>query len=183
MVTRSEHGAFLVITSGVVREKGAARKDELIRLDVYPWGEFNAYEGVTTPNKYRVAGPEWGVSLPSREWSDLLACPLPLVTEDGKYLVLLGDTTFSDPALRIYRRGEQPNTEGVLVRQIKLQEVWPADKLPAASETQVATDLSEPKWYTGGTFTFSMDRRTLTYTSRWETTVHINLASGAVFRR
>jgi hypothetical protein len=166
-----------------VRETGASTKDGLIRLDVYPWGEFHAYEGVTTENTYRDGEPGWSVSLPSGERFNVFFCPLPLITDDGNYLVLLGNTSAGGSALRIYRRPKQSSTEGVLVRQIDLREIWPEDKWPAANEKYDMNELRQPEWFKGGKFSFSPDCRNLIYGTRWGTTVHINLANGAVFRR
>jgi hypothetical protein len=181
--TRSKYGAYLVITTEIVQGKGASGNDELMRLEVYPWGEFDAYKGVTAPNTYREEGPEWAVSLRSGERFNLSSCPLPLVTVNGKFVVVLGSTFFGDSALRIYRRGSELSTEGVLVRQIELREIWPADKLPMDDKTKTYYDVGQPQWYTGGTFTFSVDSRTVTHTTRWGTTVDINLENGAVFRK
>lgn len=66
--------------------------------------------------------------------------------------------------------------KGVLVREIKLEELWPATKMdqPAADYT--------PDWFAGGSFDFAPGNLQLIHKTRWGNTVRINLPDGKVLK-
>jgi hypothetical protein len=109
-------------------------------------------------------------------------CALPLITDNGIYLVLLstGPTWAPEAALRIYRHNPRPESAavtGVLVRDIPLSEIWPADQ-----EVEPMWHDGTPTWFAAGTFAFSPDSTQLIHTTRWGNTVRIDLATGYVSR-
>jgi hypothetical protein len=115
---------------------------------------------------------QWSVILNSQNTPHFSGCPLSLISDDGEYLVVFDVNPMS--RLRIYGR----SGHGVLIRDITLNELWPADKLAGP---QIETDES-PQWFAGGTFEFSQDCRQLIHRTRWGGTVRINLADGSVSR-
>jgi hypothetical protein len=102
------------------------------------------------------------------------SCPLSLISDDGKFLILLQVDTF-DSALRIYRRPEEGN-DGVLVRNIALKEIWPEHKWQEWRAMVMTDDSSQ--WFAGGSFEFSPDSRVLIHKSRWGDIVRIHLIDG-----
>lgn len=64
--------------------------------------------------------------------------------------------------------------KGVLVRDIKLEELWPAR---AIDSSRLATDY-RPEWFAGGSFDFAPGNLQLIHKTRWGTTVRINLPDG-----
>ena len=126
---------------------------------------------------------QWSVILNSQNTPRFSGCPLSLISEDGEFLVVFDVNPES--RLRIYRRRDHPGEpvmkgpdQGVFIRDIPLQELWPADKVAGP---QTGTDES-PQWFAGGTFEFSQDCRQLIHRTRWGSTVRINLADGFVAR-
>jgi hypothetical protein len=143
----------------------------------------------------RYVDPNLGVRLngPDAYWADSLwsvvftssgktlptACPYTLVTDDGEFLVLIGDF-FGPAALSIYRRRDHPGLpfggpgadHGVLIRQIPLLDLWPPEHIPGT-----ITDHT-PQWFASGTFVFSPDNRTLIHKTRWGKTLLISLVTG-----
>jgi hypothetical protein len=144
---------------------------------------------------YKVALPvtywswsPWTVVLKSdaADWAFTSFCPLPLITGDGEVLVLLstGAGYLAGPALRIYRRRDHPGDpmrpgpdHGVLIRDISLKELWPADK---DSNYTYSSDNDMSEWYAGGQFEFSPNQGELIHRTRWGSTVYINLHNGSV---
>jgi hypothetical protein len=115
-------------------------------------------------------------------------CPLPLITDDGEFLILVhvGPALSTDkgPVLRIFRRREHlgdPLREGpdhgVFIKDIALTEIWTPDQLAA---NPIFWDDHTPEWFAGGTFEFSSDYRQLIHKTRWGNTVRINLANGSL---
>ena len=104
-----------------------------------------------------------------------------LVTDDGEFLVLIGDY-FGPAALSIYRRRDHPGLplgdpgpdHGVLVRQIPLLDLWPPEHIPGMINDHT------PLWFASGTFAFSPDNRTLIHKTRWGQTLEIDLQTGQV---
>lgn len=126
------------------------------------------------------AGSPWSVVVdgdPMRNEPE--PCLLPMITDDGEFLIIVhvGPTFTGDAAvLQIYRRRAR-RSDGILIREIALTEVWPANGLAAVPT--IWTDHT-PEWFSGGTFDFSSDNRQLIHTTRWGNTVRINLADGSV---
>jgi len=182
----SASGNFLVVTT-MEYQSADAHKVQQVTLDIFPKETFiNAKDRVVSPSTFWNNSPLWSVvlnSANSRPW--VPACPVSLVTDDGEFLVIIGsDVVAGGSPLRIFRRRDHPGKpfggqgpdHGVLVRDIPLNQLWPAGKL---SEASVITDES-PEWYAGGTFVFSSDSRTLVHKSRWGATVRVKLSDGSV---
>ncbi len=115
-------------------------------------------------------------------------CPYTLVTNNGEFLIFVENLiVYRTAALRIYRRRDHPGQDrggpgpdnGVLVREVPLSELWPPERFPTNPLDMTITNL-KPQWYSGSTFAFSADNRTLTLKTRWGTTAQIDLATGAV---
>lgn len=181
--TSSKNGTFLVITEQKLSgPEGKPQRIEEVNLQVFPREEFiNEIHRPTAHVTYWTNAMQWGVVF-DRYNSPMLGCPLALVTDDGEFMVVLNTQPFAS-ALWIYRRRDHtgdPMREGpdhgVLIREVALREIWPADKLATA---QVYTD-STPLWFAGGRFDFSPDNRTLIHTTRWGNTVRVNLSDGSI---
>jgi len=104
---------------------------------------------------------------------------LPLISDDGQTLVLVGAGAAMKPGdqdvLWIYKK--QGNS-GRLVRALALSDVWTPGEIESEA---VESDMGEtPMWYTGGSLGFSADDRVLVYHSRWNNNVNINLADGSI---
>ncbi len=65
--------------------------------------------------------------------------------------------------------------QGVLVKEIKLADLWPPDDFPKGPLTS-----GTATWFDEGAFTFSPDDGTLVYKSPSGQTVRITLSTGAV---
>jgi hypothetical protein len=112
----------------------------------------------------------------------VLDCPVPLITDDGEFVVVLkAGFGFTGKALRIYRRRDHTGDpiregpdHGVFIKDISLEELLPKDKIT------VAWDDSSPQWFAGGSFEFTGDYRELIHTSRWGNAVRIDLRNGSV---
>jgi hypothetical protein len=133
------------------------------------------------PNAYW-AHSLWSVVFTSSGKTPLIACPYTLVTDDGEFLVLIGEGFFGGAALSIYRRRDHPGEpfggpgpdNGVLIRQVPLSDLWPPEHIP-----RMVNDHT-PLWFASGTFVFSPDNRTLIHKTRWGKTLEINLETGQV---
>ena len=157
-------------------------------LEVFPKENFiNAKDKLIAPATYWTEWVLWSVAWDSSGVHNEPECPLPLITDDGEFLILLQTgPTFGDDStvLRIYRRRghrgdplrEGPD-HGVFIKDIVLKEIWTPDRL--AANPRFWTD-STPQWFAGGTFEFSSDRRQLIHKTRWGDTVSINLADGSL---
>ena len=181
MATLSANGQILVVNE-LVFEEPETPETLARRVRSSTFRVFRRY--ISINDGLRMDGPDtyWTDPLWSVVFDDkpsLEPCPYTLVTDDGEFLILVGgDIT----ALRIYRRRDHPGQplggsgpdHGVLVRAIRLSELWPAERIPDRR-----TD-STPQWYAGGTFAFSADNRTLIHKTRWGKTLQINLVTGAV---
>jgi len=132
----------------------------------------------------------WSVVIDPSELHNEPECPLPLLTDDGEFMVLMqtGPTFATDHAvLRLYRRRDHPGDLiregpdlGVFIKDIPLTDLWPADKV---YESARAWDDETPEWFAGGAFNFSSDNRQLIHTTRWHSTVRIHLEDGFVERQ
>jgi hypothetical protein len=182
----SNNRNFLVISDVQLEpehENGARVRQ--VSLQVFPKEEFiSPQDRITASATYWTNWPRWSVVLDSHDTLRVPACPLSLITDDGEFLILVNEQ--ADFALRIYRRRDYPGDpvregpdHGVLIKDIGLREIWPADKFP---KVQIVTDET-PQWFAGGTFEFSPDCRLLIHRTRWGNTVLINLRDGSVSRK
>jgi hypothetical protein len=184
----SNNGNFLVLSD--VQFKPAPENTARIRwvsLQVFPKENFiNAKDKLTTPATYWQNGPQWDVVLDSVPMHNDPECPLPLISDDGQFLILLhlGPALSEDAVLQIYRWDHRyepaigrTGHHGVLIKGIDLKEIWPNDKVAANTGTW---DDHTPEWFAGGTFEFSSDSRKLIHKTRWGNTVRVNLEDGSV---
>ena len=180
----SKNGNFLVLADQFV--PGQARVSlRVIRKENF----INAHQRLAAPATYwGVEQVGWGVVLDA----DLMhnepsPCILPLITDDGEFLILLhvGPVFSGDAAvLQIYRRRDHLDDpiregpdQGVFIKEIALNKIWMPDRI--AANPVIWTDES-PEWFAGGTFEFSPDYRQLIHKTRWGNTVRINLADGSL---
>jgi hypothetical protein len=174
----SKNGNFLVITDvQMAPEQGNTAKVHQVSLQVFPKENFiNSKDRVTAPAAYWTTGSwmQWSAVLDSHKYQPSPTCPVPLITDDGEFLIVLNLYAY-DSALQIYRRRDH---ESVNIKDITLREIWPADKLADVGTVNDET----PQWFAGGTFEFSPDCRLLIHKTRWGNTVRINLQDGSVSR-
>lgn len=183
----SSNGHFLVISDFQLEPgDGDISRVKQVTLQVLPRETFiNAKDRITAPAAYWTDWIQWSVALDWR--GTLLGCLLSLITDDGEFLVVLGQYDAPIFALRVYRRREHTGQltvkegpdRGVLVREISLSEIWLADKLRHPLIMTGAT----PQWFAGGTFEFSRNNRVLIHKTRWGNEVEINLENGSVTRK
>jgi hypothetical protein len=171
----SNNGNFLVLADQFAPGQGR------VSLQVFSKENFiNAHQRLTTPATYW-GRQVWDVVLDADHLHNVPGpCPMPLITDDGEFLILLhvgpalsGDT----PVLQIYRRRDHPGDpiregpdHGVFIKDIALTEIWTRN---------FWTDHT-PEWFAGGTFEFAADYRQLIHTTRWGNSVRINLADGSL---
>jgi hypothetical protein len=185
----SNNGNFLVL-SDVQFEHGPefTLKVQRVSLQVFPKENFiNAIHKLDTSSTYWSYSPWWDVVLDSMPMHNEPECPVPLISDDGEFLILLrigGVFSGEDAILQIYRWDHRyeptvgkTGNHGVLIKNIDLKEIWSPDKV--AANTGGWTDHT-PEWFAGGTFEFSSDRRQLIHKTRWGNTVRINLEDGSV---
>ena len=95
----SKNGNFLVLMN--MQLDPPQSKDGVtmsFSFEIFPKENFlNAKDRLTTPGAYFSGGSwaQWGVALDSRNGTDgpfTSFCPLPLVTDDGEFLILLAQT-------------------------------------------------------------------------------------------
>lgn len=162
------------------------RKIRGFSFEIVPKEDFiNARDKWTGPGTFWSGSSwaDWGVTLDSRNAADgffTSSCPLPLVTDDGEFLVLLaqrpaGSTDWG--VLRIYqwdrKSGEVPGS-GRLVEELPLKKFY----FPLL-ESPCCTDES-PAWFAGSSWNFSADDRQLVYKSQYGNTVRITLNNESV---
>ena len=189
----SKNGDFLVLMNmqldALQSNDGVARRIRGFSFEVFPRENFiNAKDRLTAAGIYFSDWAQWGVALDRRNTTDQLftsSCPLPLVTNDGEFLVLLAQVPAGSAdwgVLRIYRRDrtsrEIPD-HGRLVREIALKEFYVPLYLIPVLEPPYCTDGS-PVWFVGCSFGFSSDNRQLIYLSHYWHTVRITLGEGSV---
>ena len=145
---------------------------------------INADQRISAPVTYWGDWP-WAVVLDMNKESDRsfsFSCAVPLITDDARFLILLAAGPAFDTVLRIYKRGEdnermQDGTvKGVLVKDVKLKELWPAARIDG---NRMWTDHT-PEWFAGGRFDFAPGNLQLIHKTRWGNTVRINLPDGKV---
>jgi hypothetical protein len=160
-------------------------KIQKITLQIFPRDPFNNPEGRLTLPRMLVWRDEpipWTVVLESGEgqpWG--LQCPVPLISDNGWYLVLLSEQQGIYPehaVMQIYKPASTPPNgarRGELIKKLTLKELWPGYKF---LDTPVTSGT--PPWFEGATFEFSDDSRTLIHKTAWGDTIHVDLATGAV---
>lgn len=178
----SKNGNFLVLADQFVPGQ------ERVSLQVFSKENFiNAHQRLTAPATYW-GRQVWDVVLDADHLHNVPGpCPMPLITDDGEFLILLhvGPTFSGDTAvLQIYRRRDHPGDpiregpdHGVFIKEIALKEIWTPDKLAAMPNFWTS---ETPEWFAGGTFEFSSDYRQLIHKTRWGNTIRINLADGSL---
>jgi len=157
-------------------------KVQRVSLQVFPKENFiNAKDKLTAPVTYWADWSRWSVVLDPSHMRNEPACPLPLITDDGKYVVLLRiGPVFSgeDAVLQIYRWDRRGTDHGVFVKDIALKEIW---RTPGILGQDLGAWTDEtPQWFAGGTFEFSSDCRQLIHNTRFGNTLRINLQDGSV---
>lgn len=184
----SNNGNFLVVSDLQIEPgPGNTGKVRQVTFQIFPKENFiNAKDRTTSPSVFWGDWLQWSVVLDGGQKTNMqFTCPLPLISDDGEFLVLLrtGPTFGSDAAIRIYRRRDHTGDpvkegpdHGVLIREIPINEIWPKEKLEESSSWNDHT----PEWFAGGTFEFSSDFRQLIHTTRWGTIVHVDLPAGSV---
>lgn len=116
---------------------------------------------------------DWDVSmaLPQAEGT-----PLPFISNDGKYLVLVSvDPPFSDiTVLRLYRAHRYGGED--LLGTYKLKDIWTADELKAHADL---LSTGRPLWFTGSTLGFSADSSAFVVRAPWGREARLDLNDGA----
>lgn len=178
----SKNGDLLVV---VDQQQGSGQ----ISLQVFPKENWiNAKDRVSASAVFWNDYMEWSIILnPSNSES----CPLPLITNDGEFLILLmnrddlAGIVFPDrEALRIYRRRDHIGDpirdgpdHGVFIKAISFKEILPPNRF--IKSKQLFSDES-PRWFVGSSFDFSADNRQVIYKHGREDGIHINLEDGSV---
>ena len=155
----SVHGNALAIAQYTTEWHAGRGKIISAQFTVMTKTDFaNESQKISAPVIYWGAWP-WAVVLDmSQANRSFCSCAVPLVTDDGQFLILLATGPGVDPVLRIYRKGDDSSermqdgtVKGVLVRDIKLEELWPPTKI---DPSQIWTDHT-PEWFAGGSFDFA----------------------------
>ena len=189
--TLSSNGNILVTNELTVDDPGPTHLQKVTRSTFQVFSRYVPVKGVNDALNFDGPNAYWSFRL----WSvvfdstaSYIGCPYTLVTNDGEFLIFVNNgALYRGNALRIYRRRDHPGQDrggpgpdnGVLVREVPLTELWPAEHFPTKPIDMGVTDHT-PQWYSGGSFAFSSDNRTLSHKTRWGTTVQIDLATGAV---
>jgi hypothetical protein len=183
----SAHGNALAIVHDTIEWHTNTGKVLSVQFTVMTKATFlNAYQRISAPVTYWGDWP-WAVILDMNNQTDRsfsMSCAVPLITDDGHFLILLAVGPAFNAALRIYKRGEDDDrmqdgtVKGVLVREITLKELWPAAKI---DPNHLWTDHT-PEWFAGGTFDFAPDNLQLIHKTRWGNTIRINLPDGTVWK-
>lgn len=182
----SNNGKFLVLTDAQLKQgPGNTVTVQRFVLQVFPKEMFiNAKDQLSAQGVYWTDWVQWSVILQGDQVLDGPGCALPMITDDGEFLILVhtGTSFKNDQALRIYRRRDhtgdpvRPGPDhGVFIRAITLKELWPPERL------QQSWDDESPQWFAGGTFQFSSDCKQLIHKTRWGDTIHVNLQDGSIF--
>ncbi len=187
----SKNGNFLVLRD--IQVEGAAdhsggKKIQQVSFQVLTktdaLNQANGFAAGATYWEFQV----WDVILTEKNSHPLPYCAVPLVSDDGEFMVLLNQNAAApgDSALWIYKRryhpgdrmGDGPETS-ILVKSVTLGEIWLSDKFP---KVIMVTDAT-PLWFERGSFSFSEDNRLLTHKTRWGNSVEIGLSGGTVARK
>jgi hypothetical protein len=117
---------------------------------------------------------DWNVSMPLPKAQGI---PLPFISNDGKYLVLVSvDPPFSDSTvLRIYRAHGYGGED--LLGTYQLKDIWTADELKAHANL---LSTGRPLWFAGSTLGFSEDSSAFVVRTPWGREVRLELHGGAI---
>lgn len=186
----SVHGNAIAIAHKTIEWHPGCGKLLSVQFTVMTKMDFvNDSQKISAPVMYWGAWP-WAVVLDMNNLADrvFFSCAVPLVTDDAQFLILLATGPVFDSAhsaLRVYRKGDDSSermqdgtVKGVLVRDIKLEELWPAAKI---DHSRVWTDHT-PEWFAGGSFDFAPGNLQLIHKTRWGSTVRINLPDGKALK-
>jgi len=162
-------GKLLSVRFTVMRKMNFVNDSQKISAPVIYWGDW-----------------PWAVVLDMNNQADgsFSSCAVPLVTDDAQFLILLATGPAFNSVLRVYREGDSSDrmqdgtVKGVLVRDIKLEELWPATKI---DPIRVWTDHTL-EWFAGGSFDFAPGNLQLIHKTRWGSTVRINLPDGKALK-
>jgi hypothetical protein len=146
--------------------------------------ETQRLEGPTT--FWTSSWNRWSVILSKDQIHNEPECPLPIITDDGEFMILVstGPVLGKDAiALQIYRRRDHRGdpvregpAHGVFVQAIRIDQLWPPDKITTAWDDETS------EWFAGGKFDFRNNAE-LIHTTRWGQTVRIDLSTGFVIAR
>jgi len=181
----SVHGNALAVINDTIQWNGDTGKLISHQFTVMSKSKFlNDYQKISAPVTYW-GGWRWEVILDVNKEGDRsfsMSCLAPLVTDDARFLILLKTGAPFGAVLRIYRKGdssirmEDGSIKGVLVREIKLDELWPKGKIDSSWSDHT------PEWFAGGSFDFLEDNLHLIHKTRWETIIRIDLQDGRVLK-
>lgn len=178
----SVHGNALAVVHDTIEWKGQTGNLLSSQFTVMSKAALiNDSQRISTPVTYWGDWP-WSVVLDMTKPVDrsFSFCAVPLITDDAQFMILLATGPVFRSALRIYHRGdsreqmEGGTIKGVLVREVKLDELWPAERIE-----KFWTD-GTPEWFAGGRFDFTDDNLQLIHKTRWGDIVRIHLADGKV---
>jgi len=182
----SVHGNAIAIAHNTTEWQAGSGKLLSVRFTVMTKMNFvNDSQKISAPVIYWGDWP-WAVVLDMNNQADgsFSSCAVPLVTDDAQFLILLATGPVFNSALRVYRKGDSSDrmqdgtVKGVLVRDIKLEELWPATKI---DPSRLWTDHT-PEWFAGGSFDFAPGNLQLIHKTRWGSTVRINLPDGKALK-
>jgi hypothetical protein len=167
-VTSRNGNSMVIIEYHYEKRNGEIKRIQAVTFRIARKQQFVSFPHLfTSPSTYW--SEAWSVTRPSD-----IGVPLPLVTDDGQFLILL---TNSAPysrdflVMNIYRENRETHTAEV-VGACRLSDVWPAGKLPL--EPAIVTDHS-PRWFDSGSFDFASGY--LIHKTRWGNAVQIKLIS------
>jgi hypothetical protein len=182
----SVHGDAIAIANNTTEWRAGSGKLLSVRFTVMTkMNLVNDSQKISAPVIYWGDWP-WAVVLDMNNQADgsFASCAVPLVTDDAQFLILLVTGPVFNSALRVYRKGDSSDrmqdgtVKGVLVRDIKLEELWPATK----NDSSRAWTDHTPEWFAGGSFDFAPGNLQLIHKTRWGGTVRINLPDGKVLK-
>ena len=183
----SVHGNAISIAHNTIEWHG--RSGELLSVQFTVMGKMNFvndFQKISAPVIFYWRDWPWAVVLDMNNQADRIfySCAVPLVTDDAQFLILLATGPAFSSALRVYRKGDSSDpmqdgtVKGVLVRDIKLEELWPARTIDPSRGWSDNT----PEWFAGGSFDFAPGNLQLIHKTRWGSTVRINLPDGKVLK-
>ncbi|MGB7848106.1 MAG: hypothetical protein WBL63_21020 [Candidatus Acidiferrum sp.] len=182
----SVHGNAIAIAHNITEWHTGSGKLLSVQFTVMTKMNFvNDSQKISAPVIYWGDWP-WAVVLNMNNQADgsFSSCAVPLVTDEAQFLILLATGPAFNSVLRVYRKGDSSDrmqdgtVKGVLVRDIKLEELWPATRIDPGG---VWTDHT-PEWFAGGSFDFAPGNLQLIHKTRWGSTVRINLPDGKVLK-